>query len=287
MKKSVCLLATLFLSFFIFAEKPIVQYINSYSAKGTKITVTWNLPQDCENEITSLLLYRSSKQISSYSQIENMQPITTLSSDSTGYTDSVSDFNDYYYAVIAVTDKPYNVILLSFNSTVKGAHVATKILKSEPEKKEYEKFYPEGTMRETPLPYIDLVEGIEKNEPFSEEALTSTNSLITTKKDSKTFLPQYIFEEDLVSPAGGDDYLLFEILKTSFVTREYAQSITSLKKLIGTNISESTRNRAIFYLGESEYLSGNYENCVKTFVKVEQAYPTLVKKWLDSALDKI
>ena len=33
----------------------------------------------------------------------------------TGYTDTVSDFKDYFYAVIAVTDKPYDLVLLSFN----------------------------------------------------------------------------------------------------------------------------------------------------------------------------
>lgn len=284
MKKSVCLLLALLLNISLFAEKPLVQFINSYSSKGTKVSITWTLPKNCDPEITSLLLYKSQQQITSYNQIENLTPIATLDPQTAGYTDTLEDFNDYYYAVIAVTDKPYNVVLLSFNSTVSGVHVSTKIKKTVPEKTEYEKFYPEGTMRETPLPYIDLVDGIDKEVKPSDEVLASTNSLITNKKQKEALLTQYIFEEDLVSPDGGDDYLLFEVLKTSFVTKKYKEAIKSLKKLIGTNISESTRNRAIFYLGEAEYLTGDYEGCVRTFVKVEQAYPTLTKKWLDSAL---
>lgn len=97
----------------------------------------------------------------------------------------------------------------------------------------------------------------------------------------------YIFEEDLISPDGGDDYLLFEILKTTFVQKKYHQAITQIKRLTGTNISNSTRDRAYFYMGEANYFLGNYDEAVKCFVKVQQAYPNLTKKWVDSALDRI
>lgn len=287
MKKLSTIFLTLFCTFSLFAQKPIVQDIQAKAGKGSKINITWTIPQESEEPITQLLLYRSSKQITAYSQIEALNPIAELDPSLTGYTDTVPDFNDYYYAVVAVTDKPYNIILISFNSTITGAHVLTKVKKSEPAKNEYEKFYPEGTMRETPLPYIDLFDGIDKTGTLSEEAKNSTNSVIKSDSNKKVLLTQYIFEEDLVSPDAGDDYLLFEILKTSFVTRKYSDAINQLEKLVGTNISESTRNRAYFYLGEAEYLSGNYEDSVRTFVKIEQAYPTLVKKWLDSALDRI
>ena len=85
----------------------------------------------------------------------------------------------------------------------------------------------------------------------------------------------------------GHDYLLFEILKTSFVQRKYDQAIKDLNKLVGTNISESTRNRAYFYIGEAQYLTGDYNAAVKTFIKIQQVYPIQTKKWLDSALNKL
>lgn len=287
MKKLSTVFLTLFCTFSLFAQKPIIQDIQAKAGKGSKINITWTIPQDSDEQITELLLYRSTKQITNYSQIEALNPVATLSAEITGYTDTVSDFNDYYYAIICVTDKPYNVILISFNSTITGAHVLTKVKTTEPEKTEYEKFYPEGTMRETPLPYIDLFDGIDKKEKATGEMASSANSVITARSQKQALLTQYIFEEDLVSPDGGDDYLLFEILKTSFVTRKYSDAISQLTKLTGTNISETTRNRAYFYLGEAQYLSGKYEDAVRTFVKIEQAYPTLVKKWLDSALDRI
>ena len=108
-----------------------------------------------------------------------------------------------------------------------------------------------------------------------------------SSKQKKPLLKQHIFEEDLISPDSGDDYFLFEILKTTFVKKKYKEAIVQLNKLAGTNINDATRNRAYFYIGEAEYLLGNYENAVKIFVKIQDTYPVLAKKWLDSALDRI
>lgn len=286
MKKSVCLLLSFISAAFLFAEKPIVQDIQAVAGKGTRINISWTLPKKPDSKITQLYVYRSEEQITSYNQIEMMTPIAILTPDSTSYGDNAPDFKDYYYAVIAISDNPYRVILRSFNSTVSGTHVITKVKKADTKKAEEEKLYPSGTLRETPLPYVDLVEGIGKKESASEKIAMKTSTLIDQEL-TETNLSQYIFEEDMISPDAGDDYLLFDILKNYFVRRKYPEAIAQLNKLIGTNITETTRNRAYFYLGEAQYLSGDYEGAVKTFVKIQQIYPPLAKKWLDAALDKI
>jgi len=286
MKKSVCLILSLLCTVFLFAEKPIVQDIQATAGKGTKINISWTLPKKPDSKINYLYLYRSEQQITSYTQIETMTPVAILEPTATSYGDNVPTFNDYYYAVIAISDIPYRVILRSFNATISGTHVITKTKKAASKKVEEEKLYPQGTLRETPLPFIDLADGIGKKETASEEIALKTSSLVSDEKTEEN-LTQYIFEEDMISPDSGDDYLLFDILKTTFVRRKYPEAITQLNKLIGTNISDNTRNRALFYLGEAQYLSGDYESAVKTFVKIEQTYPTLSKKWLNAALNKI
>ena len=270
-----------------FADKPIVQDIQALPGKNNRINLFWALPENPDEEITELRVYRSKNQINTYSQISAMNPIATLAPDFTGYTDIAPDLNEYYYAVIAVTKAPYDLILLSFNSTVTGVKINTEIKRKELKKTEYEKFYPDGTKRETPLPYIDFVESPDKDEKLSDKTKSATSSLITKNPKKAIQMNPYVFEEDLISPDGGDDYLLFEILKNYFVQQNYEASIEQLQKLVGTNINENTRNRAFFYLGESEYFQGHYENAIKTFVRVEGAYPNLVKKWLDSSLDRL
>ena len=249
------------------------------------------MPENPEKEISSFLIYRDTRQIASFSQIKNLEPIAQISSNFSGYTDSVKDFIDYFYCVLAITKdstSPYDLILLSFNSTVKGAHIAVNSQQKEPQKKETEKLYYEGTLRETPLPYIDIVENsIQPNPTVSEEAAFAAQTLTNKSKKKEPILKPYIFEEDLISPDGGDDYLLFEILKQYFVQKNYEEAIVQLNKLAGTNIKETTRNRIYFYIGECEYLTGEYENAVKSFVKVQDAYPILSRKWINSSLDRI
>ena len=291
MKKTICSIFLTLIAALAFAERPIVRDIQARSGNGKKIRITWQLPQSPEPSLYNLLLYRTTEQITSYSQLKDLEPVATLTPDRSGYTDQVEDLRDYFYTVISETDKgPYDVVLLSFNSTVTGVHLIAKKQTEAPiENKDSETIYPDGSLRKTPLPFIDLIEGIDAEPLVSEATLSQLNSLTggnsTTSKNP--LLTPYIFEEDLVSPDGGDEYLLFEILKASFVTKKYKETIEKLNQLIGTNISEETRNRACFYLGESQYFSRNYEEAVRSFVKVQAAFPTLSKKWLEDSLDRI
>lgn len=291
MKKAFSIIGLLFFSFILFAEKPIVRDIQAEAGKGNKINIFWTLPENPEKEISSFFIYRDTRQIASYAQIKNISPIAQIDSNFSGYTDLVKDYNDYFYCVLAVTKDssvPYDLILLSFNSTVKGVHISMNTQQKEPQKQEKEKLYYEGTLRETPLPFIDIVENSLQPEPtVSEEAAFAAQTLTNKTKKREPVLKPYIFEEDLISPDGGDDYLLFEILKQYFVHKNYDEAIIQLNKLAGTNIKDSTRSRVYFYIGECEYLTGEYEKAVKSFVKVQDIYPTLARKWINSSLDRI
>ena len=134
-----------------------------------------------------------------------------------------------------------------------------------------------------------MIEGINAEPLVSDNTANQAETLVAgiNASGKKAKLTPHLFEEDLVSPDGGDDYLLFQILKNYFVAKKYRETVDKLSQLIGTNISDSTRNRACFYLGEAYYLQGNYEEAVRSFVKVQAAYPTLAKKWLDSSLDRL
>ena len=291
MKKIICSLIIITAAALLFAERPLVRDIQARAGSGKKIRITWQLPAEAKPALYNLLIYRTTEQITSYKQLSNLTPIAQLSSDRTGYTDTVEDLRDYFYTIISETESgPYDVVLLSFNSTVTGVHLnAKKTVEESTAKTESETLYPEGTLRKTPLPYLDIIEGVGAEPLVSDSTASKVTSLTGgNKKASKSpALTPYIFEEDLVSPDGGDAYLLFEILKTSFVTKKYTESIDKLNQLIGTNISEATRNRASFYLGEAQYFNHNYEDAVKSFVKVQGVYPTLSQKWLEASLDRI
>ena len=270
-------------------NKPIVQDIQASYTKGTKISVYWTLPQNPEPEITKLLIYRDTRPISSYNQLVNAYFLAELPPETCGYTDSVSDYNDYYYAVIAFTDRPYDLILVSMNSTIEGVHLIPPEVKDiEPKKKAEEKLYTDGTMRETPLPFINYVEGQGQSDLISDEAVkAASNFSAYSTKSNRTPVTPYFFEEDLVSPDSGDDFLLFEVLKNTFVQEKYEEAIVLLNKLNGTNISESVRNRVYFYIAEAYFFTGDFEEAAKAFVKVAHVYPLQTKIWMNYTLDRI
>jgi len=150
-----------------------------------------------------------------------------------------------------------------------------------------EKLYPEGAVRETPLPYIDLIESVNENKrtAMGRSARAQARLLAGSAETMHKMLSPYVFEEDLISPDGGDDYLLFDVLKTTFIKRKYKDAETELLRLLATNRNEAVTSRARFYLGESYYFSGNYADAVNAFLYVIGDYPALAKKWIDSSLD--
>lgn len=296
MKKNILkIFVFLLFSSLIFADsknavnsRPIVQNIRAVAASSSKINVTWTLPQNPEPKITKILVYRSKIPVTSFDQIKNETPAATLLADTTGWTDNLTDYSDYFYAVIAYTDEPYDLILVSINSTVAGVHINYAQNQNDETVLEEEKKYEDGISRELPLPFLDLSEGKESGQNyFSETTLQKVRELGVSGKKNIKKLDAYYFEEDLISPDSGDDYLLFDILKNHFIQKKYDTAASQLERLISANIADSTKNRAYFYLGESYYLSGKYKDAIKYFVQVEDVYPSLSKKWLDSSLDLI
>lgn len=269
-------------------SRPLVTDINAVVGTGTSINVMWNLPQNLQKPVTRLVVYRDTKPISDYSAVKKLKPVAELAPTKTAWTDSVSDFTDYYYAVVCVTDKAYDIIMPSINATVRGVHLkGTKISNAQVITRE-EKSYPAGTLRETPLPYLDLLDDKKSNElTISKEVSLEAQKLGIPVQRKTVLLSPYIFENELVEPDGGDDYLLFDILSRTLIQKKYVEGIAEINRLLGTNVSEGVLTRAQFYLGECQYFATDFESSVRSFVRVQSVYPDLAAKWISSALDNI
>ncbi len=292
MKKNILFLTifTVFSSFLFAFDRPIVKNISAIPGKINTITISWTLPESPKPEISTLKVYRTLKQIENFSELKDETPIATLESDSTGYTDQVPNYKDYFYTILAKCEsKIQTEIIPSQNATVNGVHLSIPEVKSEKKQnlEKQQKAYPEGTLREKPLPYLDLIK--KQNEKKVEMNLQAKSVAKNLGLENKTKIEKikkpYVFEEDLISPEVGDDVLLFEILKDYFIQKKYTECQAQLSKLLRTNISESVLNRSTFYLGESYYFQENYEAAVKSFLKVYEIYPELSKKWISSSLD--
>ena len=308
------------------AAKPIATDITAAPFSSNKIVVSWTLPAKTKDYyISQLLLYRSTKPIVNYSELTKLTPLARLSYNSVSYTDTLTDYKTYFYAVISIIKKGdfenytneskseeelyydeeldgkkevnqeaklYLLILPGVNATVKGCRVTgVKSLHKQPEQvNEKAKEYTDGTLREQPLPYLDIDEkDSNKKKPkikssTEEQALTLLRPE-RKKKEGTEILDPYIFQEDVKSPAGGDDYLLFEVLKGAFIKQDYKKAIDDIKIFLAQNRSKSVTDRANFYLGEAYYFCAMYPQALNQFLMLEETYTVLSRKWSKSTLD--
>lgn len=293
MKKLIFILISLILPIYAFSQsRPIIENLEANSTELYKIKLTWTLPSMPSPKIEKLYIYRDSKQITSYSQISNLNPIATLDKNSTFYIDNVQNTNEYFYSIIAETNAgPYKIIIPSINSTLNGIMPLFKNTSNNSNQNIQHKetfTINQNSKRVFPLPQINF----DKNNDSKNNKITLGKKAIDAGNElgkgynKKNYISKiHVFEEDLICPEGGDEYFLFRILKESFVKNNFATSVENLTDFLSVYRNKETTSRAIFYLAESYYFSGNYEKAIYHFLAVKDIYPELTKKWLDSSLD--
>lgn len=148
-----------------------------------------------------------------------------------------------------------------------------------------------GDMRRQPLPYLEMPgsRADDGGRQISEAAEQAAKGLVSSRTEAASPAAQqlapHIFAEDSVSPSGGDEYLLYEVLQRSFVQGKYSSATALLERFLAQNRGTAVTQRAHFYLGQAYYFCGDYPRALQQFLKVENAYPPLAARWIDSSLD--
>lgn len=312
--KRIFLSLALSLSFCAFSQssRPVVSDIETSTVSTNKIELRWSLPQNPAGKtITGISIYRDTKPIKS---IDNMIPLAVTHPRSETWQDTVSDLKDYYYAVVCVVlesesggyennlyydeqydrkpseviGKAYTLILPGVNATVAGIRAKGRSATDTTiEQQKTEKIYRDNELRERPLPYMDILDGEDYPDPTIDKSVRNTAlSLVEAKPTAKqTVLEYHIFQEDIVKAESGDDAVLFDILKSSFINRRYAQAEKELYDFTLGSRNPATKDRAYFYLGECYYYNGKFSDAVRMFISLQDKYPALSRKWTDATLD--
>lgn len=262
------------------------QICTSIQAEKTalnRITLKWNTPE--QFSAASVAIFRSASPIVQ-STISAEKPVAEVPARTTTYTDELKKYGSYYYAVIA-RDKNGTLVADIFptvNTTAKAVSLAPP--EQQPETPE-EELYSPGFLRNLPLPFLAVIDDLGvKPTPMSTAALEAGRTLAQNYAEkSPKLLAPYIFEEDLVCKADGDDYYLFQSLKTYFIQNDYAGSAADLRKLLSVSRTPEVTTRAVFYLAESQYYCRRYREALSLFLFLEDELPELSRKWIDSTLD--
>lgn len=294
--------------------KSIVSGIYTTSSSN-RISVNWNLPRKNDTvSIASLYVFRNTRPIESVNFLKENAPVAVLPPNSLAFVDPVKDTREYYYAVICVlsenssgTDEelyydeeldekipeekkvPYYVLLPGVNATVNGAKVkfVTKKEFSKLPPEDNFKTYEDNQLRDRPLPFMDILGDEAGHErKVSPSAQKKAEELFKKNKTevNTEFLEPYIFEEDIVSPSGGDEYILFEILKNTFIQEKFDDAVKLLTRFTLQNRNREVIKRARFYLGESYYFMQNFPMALTQFLSTEEDFPSLSHRWIESTL---
>ena len=297
------------------SARPLVTGIKAEPSSSVgRVLVSWVLPADL-SQVSSFCVYRTVKPVTRWAQIEGVAPAGTVARDADCFVDKVESTSvEYYYCVVTMLyekgktqesgislyydeqldedprsqkEVALKLVLAGVNSTVDGSKAGQRttikpIAQVERERKEYE-----DKLREQPLAMIDILDDgtVAKKSAIKPETKRIVKSLLDNPTAKPKPLDVYVFEEDLYSPAGGDEYFLFEILRKTFIKKKYEECATSLKKFLARNRKQEVADRAAFYLGESYYFTGNFPLAVTQFLALEETYPELSRKWIESTLD--
>lgn len=287
---------------FCFAEvRPVAKKITSTKLSQTQVSINWQFPENTNPKITGITLYDSYKAISSYADIKDAVAIAKLSRTENNYTHTAMDGRVHYYAVIAETDHgEYDIIIPSMNATITGVKVKaagkavskTEETPSEPEvkapvKKPVDSDMKISSLRETPLPSPEIILGYSSNKvPMSTASKKEAKKFGTKNPVEKNRITEpYFFEEDMYSPESGDEYSLFQTLRGGLARKNYQESVKLFLDFLSVHRNENVTKRSEFYLGESLYFTGNYKDALYYFLLVQDDYPELSRKWIDSTLD--
>ena len=267
--------------------RPIVKDIAVSYVSNVQVRVSWKLPE--EFSAASIFIFKDTQPFVARNQIVAATPVAQVKPNSTYYVDKLLDYKEYYYAVIAkkADGSLYDVVLPSINATVSGVRAKREVAaQDEDPELEQEKLYADGQMRELPLPYLEMLEEQHKPNPLKKEVLDAGAELAGEHTHKHiAILSPHIFEEDMIAPAGGDEYFLFEILKNYFIRKDYKNAIEQLQTFLSVNRDDKVTNRAIFYLAESFYYRKNYRQALTLFLFIEDEVPVVSKKWIESTLD--
>jgi hypothetical protein len=263
----------------MFADEPIEGIYNLRASQDKeRVLITFNR----ESSRRTAILYRSMQPVTRPQDLINAVIVQSgVNSPFVDFPVSAAGLA-WYYAVVYEDDvaggnvdiKPgINATVLPV--TVTGAQTAESSLRPIP--------LPVLTLRNT-IPESYFMTEIPEQVSLSE---TSANMLRDTEMPPKLPLnlkrPR-IFSVDLVSPSGGEESALFQIITEYFVTFQWDAARIGLQQYLSLPRSKEVEARARFYLGQTLYYTGKYRESLMEFLSVRSAHLAEANKWVEAVL---
>jgi hypothetical protein len=261
-------------------EEPAIRSIAA-SVEGDKVIITFRAGEEKRP-----VLYRSVRPLREAGDLLNaviVQPGIV-----SPFTDYPVPGIPYYYAVIPEADITGGSlrIIPGLNATIRSVEVAAG---QRPGLRE-------PGIRSLPLPQISLQTAAPGMNAFNEtpprielspEAAKVLGNIPPSGNKAGPLKKPRAFNQDLETPAGGEEYILRSIVQGSFSRKEWETARDELLRYLALPRSSLTETRARFYLGQCYYFTGAYRESLFEFLSVQSGYPAEAAEWIRSVLEML
>ncbi|MFW6215066.1 MAG: hypothetical protein ACOC45_03885 [Alkalispirochaetaceae bacterium] len=250
------------------------------------------LTYDASRNGRELAVYRSTVPIRGFESLEAATRIAVLESIQRRYVDYPVPGVPYYYAVFDTAEVDAQELTLASGENLLADPAEVRINPARPTVE----FPPRASRRGTPLPLLQLATGSITSasaelsripsprslDPPTREALDRI--LVSVGEPEMPRLEPVILPTERVADARGTRATLTEIIQDEFARGAYDTASQLLSNLLSITLEEELAARARFYLGQSQYFSGEYRNAFLSFLLAEEAYHSEVTPWMDAIL---
>jgi hypothetical protein len=255
------------------------------AVQGDGVVISYRTMHGTKNAI----LYRSVQPLRRTTDL--LGAVIVQSGITSPFTDYPVPGIPYYYAVILEDDITAGnaEIFPGYNATLTVAEVPVgKFRVGLPSKP--------GNIRSMPLPLISLhtaapgslsVSEIPTPRELSPAAAKAVAGLKVPVKKGPALKNPRAFNEDLETPASGEEYTLRSIVQGPFVQRDWTSAREELVRFLSLPRSDASEARARFYLGQTYYFSKFPREALFEFLFIRTRFPAEAAEWIQAALAEL
>ena len=274
------------------APKPAAVDALTAAVKGDAVILTYTPASPG----MSLVAYRGTAPMMESTDLLDATLIATFTDKGGIFTDYPVPGIEYWYAILGETDlKSGRIVLRSGHNvtaqsiSIAGSATETGFVAGSPKP------------RMTPLPALVLTRAPEEGaaalppqlspppqallDPETEKAIAF---LLADQPRSEPKIPSLdILPEERMSPSGGEEYTLSQIVSGKFTAGDWKASVDELRSYLSLNRGPDVTARAHFYLGEALTHAGAYRDAFFELLTARQDYMVETKPWIDFVLYRL
>ncbi|MDR0497049.1 MAG: hypothetical protein LBH42_05495 [Treponema sp.] len=134
------------------------------------------------------------------------------------------------------------------------------------------------------VPASDFLWSIPDKTPLSPGVQKTLDNMAIPGKEPPPQKKPRVFSIDLETPASGEESALIQIVQDSFLKRDWENARSDLIHYLGLPRSKEVEYRARFYLGQTWYFTGHYNEALMEFLSVRSLHPNEANIWITAVL---